>query len=147
MQALTLLAFDYGERSIGVAVGSTVSGLAQDLTTVKAGSRGPDWAHISNLIQEWKPQALVVGLPLNMDDSENPTALAARRFGNRLSDRYNLPVHMMDERLTTVAARRNLAESAVSLRRHKSKLDRLAAQAILQTFLDEHPRRALERKG
>ncbi len=143
---MTFLAFDYGEKSIGVAVGSTESGLAQDLTTVKVSSRGIDWEHISRLIQEWRPQALVVGLPLNMDDSPNPMTWDAQRFGNRLGDRYNLPVHMVDERLTTVAAKNSLAESGVPARRHKSKLDRLAAKAILQTFLDERSRTDRERR-
>lgn len=146
MPAVTLLGFDYGEKSIGIAVGSTQSGLAQDLTTVKVSTGGPDWNHISRLIHEWQPQALVVGLPLNMDDSENPMTRAAQRFGNRLGDRYNLPVHMVDERLTTVAAKNSLAESGVSLRRSKSKLDRLAAQAILQTFLDDRSRTSIERE-
>jgi RNase H-fold protein (predicted Holliday junction resolvase) len=73
MPALTFLAFDYGKTSIGVAVGSTVSGQAQDLTTVKSVSGQPDWKHISGLVQEWQPQGFVVGLPLNMDESESPT--------------------------------------------------------------------------
>lgn len=146
MSALTFLAFDYGKTSIGVAVGSTVSGQAQDVATVKSSGGQPDWAHISNLVHEWRPQGLVVGLPLNMDDSENPTTRAAREFGNHLGDRYNLPVHMIDERLTTVVARQRLAQSAVPIRRHKSKLDRLAAQTILQTFLDEQARADLKRE-
>lgn len=142
--ASTFLGFDYGERSIGVAVGGTHSGQAQDLATVRAGAAGPDWQHISRLIDEWRPTALVVGLPLNMDDTENPMTRAAQQFGITLGDRYNLPVHMMDERLTTVAAKNRLAESGVPPRRFKYKLDRLAAQAILQTFLDESSRSSLE---
>lgn len=145
--ASTFLGFDYGEKSIGVAVGSTHSGQAQDLATVRVGPTGPDWQHISRLIQEWKPQALVVGLPLNMDDTENAMTGAAQRFGVRLRDRYNLPIHMMDERLTTVAAKNRLVESGVPPRRFRSKLDRLAAQAILQSFLDESSRSVLEREG
>lgn len=138
MKAATLLAFDYGTDAIGVAVGSTHSGLAQDLATVRSGSRGPDWEHITRLIEEWQPQALVVGLPRNMDDSDNPMTHAARRFADLLTERYHLAVHMVDERLTTVAAKNTLVESGVPGRRHKAMLDRLAAKAILQTFLDEH---------
>jgi putative Holliday junction resolvase len=138
MKAATLLAFDYGTGAIGVAVGSTHSGLAQDLATVRSGSRGPDWEHISRLIEEWRPQALVVGLPKNMDDSDNPMTYAAQRFADMLVERYRLDVHMVDERLTTVAAKNTLAESGVPSRRHKAMLDRFAAKAILQTFLDEH---------
>ena len=146
MPALTFLAFDYGKASIGVAVGSTISGHAQDIATVKGVSGRPNWEHISNLVQEWRPQGFVVGLPLNMDDSENPTTRAAREFGNRLGDRYNLPVHMVDERLTTVAARHYLEQAGVPIRRHKSKLDRVAAQTILQTFLDEQTKADLKRE-
>ncbi|MFQ5994772.1 MAG: Holliday junction resolvase RuvX [Acidiferrobacterales bacterium] len=137
MPAATYLGFDYGEKTIGVAVGSTQSGLAQDIATVRGGENGPDWAQISRLIEEWKPHGLVVGLPKNMDDSVNRMTRAAERFGNRLGDRYNLPVYMVDERLTTVTAKASLAESGVPTRRHKPMLDRLAARAILQTFLDE----------
>lgn len=141
MKAATLLlAFDYGTDAIGVAVGGTHSGLAQDLATVRSGGRGPDWEHISRLIEEWQPQALVVGLPKNMDDSDNPMTHAAQQFGNLLAERYHLAVHMVDERLTTVAAKNSLTESGVPRRRHKAMLDRLAARAILQTFLDEHYR-------
>lgn len=146
MSTLTLLAFDYGKTSIGVAVGSTVSGQAQDIATVRSVSGQPDWKRISSLVQEWQPQAFVVGLPLNMDDSENSTTHAAREFGNRLGGRYNLPVHMVDERLTTIAARHSLEQSAVPRRHHKSKLDRVAAQTILQTFLDEQTRADLRRE-
>lgn len=133
----TYLAFDYGSKQIGVAVGGRHSGLAQTLANVQVGRGGPDWAHISRLIAEWRPDALVVGLPLNMDDSENAMTAAARKFGNRLQGRYNLPVHMVDERLTSVDAKNALVEAGVRFTRRKSRVDQLAAQAILQAFLDE----------
>jgi putative Holliday junction resolvase len=133
----TYLAFDYGSRQIGVAVGGRHSGLAESLANVQVGRGGPDWAHISRLIVEWRPAALVVGLPLNMDDSENAMTAAARKFGNRLQGRYNLPVHMVDERLTSVAAKNALVEAGVPFTRRKARVDKLAAQAILQAFLNE----------
>ncbi|MBI5611598.1 MAG: Holliday junction resolvase RuvX [Gammaproteobacteria bacterium] len=133
----TYLAFDYGSKQIGVAVGGSHSGLAESLANVQVGRSGPDWAHISRLIAEWRPAALVVGLPLNMDDSENTMTAAARKFGNRLQGRYNLPVHMVDERLTSVAAKNALVEAGVPFARRKARVDKLAAQAILQAFLDE----------
>lgn len=135
---MTFLGFDYGEKAIGVAVGGLQSGLAQELDTVRYGRAGPDWRHISRLIEQWQPQALVVGLPCNMDDSPSAMTQAAARFGNRLGTRYNLPVHMVDERLTTVAARNVLSASGVPVRRHQARLDKLAAKLILQAFLDEH---------
>ncbi|MDA8420085.1 MAG: Holliday junction resolvase RuvX [Pseudomonadota bacterium] len=137
MTANTYLGFDFGKKHIGVAVGGTASRLAQAIATVTARNELPDWDHISRLIEEWRPGALVVGLPLNMDDSENDMTRAAKKFGNRLRARYNLPVHMVDERLTSVAAKNVLKEAGVPARRHKSRLDRLAAQTILQAFLDE----------
>ena len=137
--AATFLAFDYGEKYIGVAAGSRHSRQAQALTTLRGSAKNPNWVGISRLIEEWRPDALVVGLPLNMDGSDNPMTQAARAFGQRLQDRYNLPVHMVDERLSTLAARDILNEAGVPMRRHKSHLDRLAAQTILQAFLNELP--------
>ncbi len=136
-RTVTYLAFDYGAKQIGVAVGGGHSGLAESLTNVQVGRGGPDWAHISRLIAEWRPEALVVGLPLNMDDSENAMTAAARKFGNRLQGRYNLPVHMVDERLTSVDAKNALVEAGVRFKRRKARVDQLAAQAILQAFLNE----------
>ena len=135
----TYLAFDYGEKYIGVAVGSRHSRLAEPLTTLRGSAKNPDWVRVSQLIEEWRPDALVVGLPLNMDGSDNPMTRAARAFGQRLKDRYNLPVHMVDERLSTLVARDTLNEAGVTMRRHKSRLDKVAAQTILQAFLNELP--------
>ena len=137
--AATYLAFDYGEKYIGVAAGSRYTRQAQALATLRGSAKNPDWVRISRLIEEWRPDALVVGLPLNMDGSANPMTRAARAFGQRLQDRYNLPVHMVDERLSTLAARDILNQAGVPMRRHKSRLDQLAARTILQAFLDELP--------
>ncbi len=139
MKAGTFLAFDYGEKYIGVAVGSSHSRQAEPLTTLRGSAKNPDWARLSRLIAEWQPAALVVGQPLNMDGSTNPMTRAARVFGQRLKDRYNLPVHMVDERLSTLAAREILNEAGVPMRRHKTQLDKVAAQTILQAFLNELP--------
>ena len=135
----TYLAFDYGEKYIGVAVGSSHSRQAEPVTTLRGSAKNPDWVSISKLIEEWRPHALVVGLPLNMDGSNNPVTRAARTFGQRLKERYNLPVHMVDERLSTLVARDVLNEAGVPMRRHKSRLDQVAAQTILQAFLNELP--------
>ena len=131
------LGFDFGERTIGVAVGNDSSRQAHPLTTVRVIRGQPEWGKIEQLIEEWQPSALVVGLPLNMDGSENPVTPKARKFGNRLNGRYNLPVHMVDERLTTRDARTELYNAGVTEKRHKPVLDKLAAQAILQTFLSQ----------
>ncbi len=145
--AATFLAFDYGEKYIGVATGSRHTRQAQALTTLRGSAKNPDWVGISRLIGEWRPDALVVGLPLNMDGSDNPMTRAARRFGNRLKDRYNLPIHMVDERLSTRAAVDTLLEAGVPLRRHRRKVDQLAAQTILQAFLNDYSEAEREETG
>src|SRR3972149_3465213 len=124
---------------MGVAVGSSHSRLAEPVTTLRGSAKNPDWVRISRLLEEWRPDALVVGLPLNMDGSANPMTRAARAFGEQLKERYNLPVHMVDERLSTRAAVDTLLEAGVPLKRHRRTVDRLAAQTILQAYLNELP--------
>lgn len=145
MRPQVFLGFDFGTRHIGVAVGGTVSGAAQGLDAIAVHNNRPDWPRIDGLIEAWRPDALVVGLPLNMDDSPNEMTGLARKFGNRLRARYNLPVHMVDERLTSVAAREALAQTAVRPSRRKHATDRLAAGYILQAFLDELSARGHDR--
>jgi putative Holliday junction resolvase len=133
-RAQTLLAFDYGEKHIGVAVGQTLTGTASPLETVRVTSSSPDWNAISRIVKTWQPGALVVGLPLNMDGSEQGVTRRARRFGNQLLGRYRLPVHLVDERLTTREARDRL----VSTGRAGSDDHPVAAQIILESWLNEH---------
>jgi putative Holliday junction resolvase len=137
LTAGTFLGFDYGKRHTGVAVGSHHSGLAQPVTQLTARADAPDWDGIKQLLEEWQPEALVVGLPLNMDGSENDISRAARAFGEGLQARYNLPVHMVDERLSSRAATDSLLDDGVPLKRHKHQIDKRAAQTILQAFLNE----------
>lgn len=137
MASTNILSFDYGDKTIGVAVGNTNTGQAHPLTTVRVIRGQVQWTTISKLIEEWAPVTLVVGLPLKMDGSDNPVTPKARKFGNRLNGRYNLPVHMVDERLTTRDARTQLYNAGVAEKRHKPVLDKLAAQSILQTYLSQ----------
>jgi len=131
------LGFDYGTKHLGIAVGGSASGRAEALATSSVHQGIPDWPLLDRLINEWKPAALIVGLPLNMDDSENAMTQAARKFGHRLHARYNLPVHLVDERLTSVAAKNTLVESRTPWKQRRTKVDKLAAQTILQAYLDE----------
>jgi putative Holliday junction resolvase len=133
------MGFDFGERHIGVAVGYIETGMTHPLTTLAARNDQPDWDEVTRLLQEWKPKALVLGIPLNMDGSDNPMTAKARKFGNRLNGRYNLPVHMVDERLTTHTAAQALFSSGVGASKHRSIVDQLAAQQILQTYITEQP--------
>ncbi len=134
----TLLGFDYGTRHIGVAVAQTMA--ARPLTTLRCIGGRPDWAAIGALIEAWSPDALVVGIPLCMDDGEQATTHAARRFARQLHGRFGLPVHETDERLSSRAAYdMSRAIGRASRRRGGRRLppvvDDLAAQVILETYL------------
>ena len=129
----TLLGFDYGPRKIGVAVGQTVTGSASPLTTLRSRHEKPDWPRIEALIREWQPQAAVVGLPFNMDDTETEIAPRARRFARQLNGRFALEVHLIDERLTTIEARRRIGNAPGS----PESVDAMAAKLILETWLSE----------
>ncbi len=129
-----LLGFDYGAKRIGVAVGQTVTGSARPLKTVRARNDKPDWLKISELVSTWQPTGLVVGLPLNMDGTEQDTTDKARRFGRQLEGRYRLPVHFVDERLSTVEARARLHAQ----KRPADERDPVAAQLILETWFSQH---------
>jgi putative Holliday junction resolvase len=130
-----VLGFDFGLRYIGVAVGQEVTRTANPLTTLKAHDGKPNWDQVTKLIEQWRPDLLIVGLPLNMDQSEQPLTQAARRFGNRLHGRYSLTVEWVDERLSTVEAWEQLTLGSSFLGRRD--IDQLAAQCILQTWLRE----------
>lgn len=129
----TLLGFDFGTKRIGIAVGQELTHTATALVTLNNRDGGPDWASITNLITEWQPDAMVVGLPLNLDGSESESSRLARRFGNRLAGRYNLPVFNADERLSSNEAEAILAEQGHF---EKADIDKLAAQLILQSWLE-----------
>jgi putative Holliday junction resolvase len=129
----TLIGFDYGPRKIGVAVGQTVTGSASPLTTLRSRGERPDWPRIEALIREWQPDAAVVGLPYNMDDTETEIAPRAKRFARQLNGRFGLQVHLVDERLTSLEARNQLGRDATSL----EVVDAMAAKLILETWLSE----------
>lgn len=135
MNPRIFLGFDFGSKRIGVAVGQELTRSARALVTLNNRNGAPDWEAITRLITEWQPAAMVVGLPLNLDGSDHEITRLARRFGNRLSGRYNLPVYTMDERLSSAEAETQLAEQG---RYEKADVDKLAAQLILQGWLEQH---------
>jgi putative Holliday junction resolvase len=135
----TLLGFDFGQKKIGVAVGQTITGTATPLTTLRNRGRTPDWPAIEALIREWQPDAAVVGLPHNMDDTEEETlAEPVRRFARQLEGRFRIPGHLIDERLTTLAAHAALGIPRGASRSELDKLDAYAAKLILETWLGAH---------
>ncbi|MFC6440911.1 Holliday junction resolvase RuvX [Bowmanella sp. JS7-9] len=137
MSSNTLLGFDFGTKSIGVAVGQRITGTAAPLDALKARDGIPDWDLIANLLKTWQPDQLVVGLPLNMDGSDQPLTDLARKFAGRLHGRFGLPVAHCDERLTSADARATLFELGGFKKLGKQKVDSVAACIILQSYMDE----------
>lgn len=130
----TLLGFDFGLQRIGVAAGQDITGTATALSTVKSRDGQPDWKIISELMQTWRPDALVVGLPRHDDGTDSDITESVRRFIRQLEGRYRLPVYTMDERLSSQAAREQLdnhddPEAAKGI-------DAIAARIILQDWLE-----------
>jgi putative Holliday junction resolvase len=138
-RADTVLAFDFGTRRIGVAVGDTATRLAHPLATIAAERDEQRVAAIAALVAEWKPARLVVGLPVHADGTPHEMTVRAQRFGRQLAGRTGLPVDYADERHTTNAAASSLAEAGMSGSRAKDVRDRVAAQLILQGWLDGRP--------
>ena len=131
----TLLAFDYGMKKIGVAVGQTLIDTATPLGIVKVKQAVPDWRAIGHLIETWQPDALIVGLPVHMDGTEQPMTGAARKFIKQLKNRFQLPVHATDERLSSNEAKDRLAQAG---KQHNDD-DPVAAQVILEGWLATNP--------
>ena len=136
-RAGTVLAFDFGTRRIGVAVGDLASRLAHPLATIEREREAERFEAIAALIDEWKPARLVVGLPVHADGTPHDTTARAQRFGRQLAGRTGLPVDYADERHTTLSAGDALAEAGRTGRGARGVRDRVAAQLILQGWLDE----------
>ncbi|WP_262500925.1 Holliday junction resolvase RuvX [Pseudohalioglobus sediminis] len=130
-----MIAFDFGLRQIGVAVGNTLLGTTQTLPIIKAKDGIPNWRDVEELIREWGPQLLVVGDPLNMDGSESELARRARKFARRLNGRLGLEVTMVDERLSSFEAKTISRERGHRGDYNCDPVDSLAAQLILETWL------------
>jgi putative Holliday junction resolvase len=133
----TIIAFDFGYRRIGVAVGQTLTGTASALAVVPAAVK-PDWRAITSIITEWKPSALLVGLPFAKDGGETDMTKSARRFGRQLEGRFGIPVWFEDERLTSFSAEQRFVEARAgsrAKRKDASLKDSIAAQIILESWL------------
>ena len=122
-----LLGFDYGSKQIGVAVGQAITAQARELCVLKAQNGVPDWAQVEKLIKEWQPDAIVVGLPLNMDGTPSEMSARAEKFARRLHGRFNVPVHTQ-----------RLAQGQRGGYRD-NPVDALAAALLLEGWLEQHP--------
>ena len=135
------LAFDYGHRYIGVASGHTQTGTSSPLTVILNDNGTPDWEALDHCLDEWQPVALVVGVPVRMDGSEQPLTGQARGFAKRLRKRYDLTVFTTDERLTTQQAGNIIRENRQRGSRRKTSkadLDKIAAALILTNWFTAH---------
>lgn len=130
----SLLAFDFGQRSIGVAIGQSITGTARPLKALKASNGKPDWQIVARLLSEWQPDAVVVGLPLNMDGSEQFLTEQARKFSRQLAGRFAVSVILHDERLTTVEARAGLFADGGYRALDKGRIDSESAVIILESY-------------
>jgi putative Holliday junction resolvase len=136
----TVLAFDFGTRKIGVAVGNTLVRVAHPLTTIAGEANAARFAAIGALVAEWKPEALVVGRPVHADGAEHEMTARAERFARALEGRFRLPVARVDERYTTRIADTGIRDAGVRGAARKAARDAVAAQLILQTWLDDEER-------
>ncbi len=134
----SLMGFDFGTRSIGIATGQEVTGTASPLTSLKANEGIPDWVQLEKLLKEWQPDLLIVGLPLNMDGTEQEMTVRARKFGQRLHGRFGFQVEFKDERLTTTDAKARLFEQGGYKALGKSRVDAVSAQLILESWMESH---------
>ncbi|HLV77896.1 MAG TPA: Holliday junction resolvase RuvX [Marinobacter sp.] len=137
-----ILAFDFGTRRIGVAAGQEMLGTGQPLTMIPARDGIPDWSAIEALLAEWQPDIVLVGLPLNMDDTENDMCARARKFGKRLHGRFHVTVDMVDERLTSFEAKGEVMAAGGSRDYGRHGVDDRAAVLILETWCREQPGKA-----
>jgi putative Holliday junction resolvase len=133
----TVLAFDFGTRRIGVAVGELALGQAHPLTTIRAEANEKRFSEIAALIDEWKPVRLVVGLPLTLAGEPHAMTVRCRRFAKQLHGRFGLPVDPAEERLSSVEAEEKLRENGYNARGAREHLDSMAAQIILQAYLQQ----------
>lgn len=132
----TVLAFDFGLRRIGIALGERLLGQARPLTVIDAESNAVRFRLIGALIRDWQPECLVVGLPRAVDGSEHAMTARCRRFAEQLESRYRLPVQLVDERFSSSEADARLAAGGLDWRARKQQIDAVAAQIILQDYFD-----------
>lgn len=132
----TLVAFDYGTKNIGVATGQTITRSATSHPPLKAKDGIPDWQQLEKLLQQWKPDLVLVGLPLNMDGTESELSARARKFANRIHGRFGFKVEMVDERLSSFEAKGEVMSMGGSRDYKNNPIDSVAARLILESWLD-----------
>lgn len=138
---MRIMGLDYGDRRIGVAISDAFGWTAQGVETIERRKEGEEFHRIGELAKEHEVEAIVVGLPKNMNGTIGPRGEICMAFAEDLRSKLNLPVHLWDERLTTVSAHRTLLEADVSRKKRKDVVDKMAAGLILQNYLDSMSKR------
>lgn len=133
----TFLGFDFGTKRIGLAVGQNITQQARPLTTILYVNKQPDWQKIKNAIDTWQPAGLVIGIPYNMDGTEQPITHLARQFSEACATQFGLPIYQIDERLTTVEAKAQLFADGGYKTLKNSEIDAYAAKLILESWLQQ----------
>ncbi|MEZ9199003.1 Holliday junction resolvase RuvX [Shewanella sp. 10N.286.54.B9] len=136
MSSQTVLGFDYGTKSIGIAIGEGLTASARPLMSIKAIDGIPKWEEIGAIIDEWKPDVVVVGLPLNMDGTEQEITQRAKKFANRLNGRFGVKIATQDERLTTADAKARLFEMGGYKALTKGQVDAMSAVLIIESYFE-----------
>jgi len=134
----SLLGFDFGTKSIGVATGQMITATAQPINAIKANDGIPNWDTVEKVIAEWQPDLVVVGLPLNMDGTEQPITQRAKKFANRLNGRFGVKTALQDERLTTASAKEFIFERGGFKALDKGKVDSVSAALILESWMESY---------
>ncbi|WP_036533861.1 Holliday junction resolvase RuvX [Oceanobacter kriegii] len=135
-----VMAFDFGTKRIGIAIGQRLTGSSRALEPIKANNGAPNWEQLEAIVKEWQPDAFVTGLPLNMDGSQSDMSLRAAKFARRLEGRLHKPSYTQDERLTSYEAKGMVISDSGERDFGKHSVDGLAAQLILESWMNENPR-------
>lgn len=138
---MRIIGLDYGDRTIGVALSDELGWTAQGIEVIRRKSEEADLERLRQLIAQFQVEEIVVGLPKNMNGTLGPRSETSMAFARILEEQFKLPVHLWDERLTTVSATRTLIEADVSRKKRKQVVDKIAAQLILQNYLDSKTKR------
>ena len=136
-EAGVIVAFDFGLKHIGMAIGQEITNTAQTFYSLKAESGEPNWDELDIIVRDWQPKLFVVGNPINMDGSDSDIKEKSDKFSNLIRQRYNIPVELMDERLSTREARERMKSDSGHFVDASADTHQISAQIILESWFRE----------
>jgi putative Holliday junction resolvase len=136
-EAGVIVAFDFGLKHIGMAIGQEITNTAQTFYSLKAESGEPNWDELDIIVRDWQPKLFVVGNPINMDGSDSDMKEKSDKFSNLIRQRYNIPVELMDERLSTREARERMKSDSGHFVDASADTHQISAQIILESWFRE----------